>query len=143
MRPMRMTRRALAAAGLAFGLVALSFSPAQAATWYFGPAPAGCQLGALCVYKDINFEPGGWGVANFHASNVDWTQTSNAYIAGNDSSWFNNGTPGGKTSVIVMTRPDLPNSGSPEFCLDRGWGNTWDIASNDGGRSNRWVFGPC
>ncbi|MFJ8630777.1 peptidase inhibitor family I36 protein [Streptomyces sp. NPDC093568] len=140
---MRIPKRLLAAATVAAGLIALSPSPAQSApTWYSGPAPAGCASGALCVYRDINFQQGGWGVAQFFYSNAEWRQTSNAYIADNDSSWFNNGTPDYPSSVRVMTYPDLPGNGSTSFCLDRGWGNTWDPVANDSGESNRWV-GSC
>jgi hypothetical protein len=137
---MRMSKRLLAVGGMAASLVALTLTPAQASpTWYNGSAPAGCSYGALCVYQDINFQAS---KAEFFYNNADWTQTSNAFIARKDSSWYNNGTPDYPSSVQVKTYVDVPNTGGVQFCLDRGWGNTWDVASNDSGMSNRWV-GSC
>lgn len=56
------------------------------------------------------------------------------------SSWFNNGTGTSYSSVVVHTDN---NYGGNSFCLDKGWGNTWDSVANDQGEANRWINGPC
>ncbi|MFC8197797.1 peptidase inhibitor family I36 protein [Streptomyces sp. NPDC060006] len=136
---MRRSRFALAMTTAAAALVALSSAPAHAdPTWYNGSVPAGCESGALCVYRHINFDQGGWGVANFHHTNARWVDTRNAYMANNDSSWFNNGTPDVPSSVVVFGYQAFEDR---HFCLDRGWGNSWDPDANDDGEANWWVDG--
>ena len=133
--------RALAGAGvLAAALVAMPMPAAQAApVWYHGPpAPVACGYGSLCVYKNINFNPGDARVANIPGSVKDW-RVNYGYIADEDSSWYNNGTPDYPSSVIIYAT--LNWNGGYQLCLDRLWGATYYADLNDNGMSNRWVGG--
>ncbi|OII61873.1 MULTISPECIES: peptidase inhibitor family I36 protein [unclassified Streptomyces] len=119
-------------------------APAHAETsWYNGGqrgVPTDCWKGYLCVWKDTDFQLGGWGVARFEHSNANWTKTPMAYMNDQGSSWYNNGHPGSFSSVRVYEHADYQGR---SLCLDAGWGATWDSDMNDKGSSNRWFDGRC
>ncbi|MFD3927136.1 peptidase inhibitor family I36 protein [Streptomyces sp. NPDC058614] len=140
---MRTTKRTLLGLALAAALIPIAATTAQAGgttpTWS-DRDPGNCQPGFLCVYKGINYDLGGAGIAKFEYDNPIWSNTDNAFIAHEDSSWFNNGTGSSYTSVEVFADNGW---GGNSFCLDKGWGNTWDRVANDQGEANRWKNGPC
>jgi len=140
---MRRTKRALLGLALAAALVPIAAGTAQAGgtqPTYSKNNPGNCPPGFLCVYKGINYDLDGVGVAKFQYNNPVWSDTDNGYIAHQDSSWFNNGTAGSYSSVVVYSDNGY---GGNSFCLDTGWGNTWDSVANDEGEANRWVDGAC
>lgn len=140
---MRTSKRALLGLALATALLPIAATTAQAGgttPTYSQRNPGNCLAGHLCVYKDTNYGQGGVGIAMFAYDNPIWSDTRNGYIAHEDSSWFNNGTGTSYSSVVVYADNGY---GGNSFCLDKGWGNTWDRVANDQGEANRWVNGPC
>lgn len=140
---MRTTKRALLGLALAAALLPIAATSAHAGgtePTYRNWNPGNCPAGNLCVYKGINYATEGVGIAMFQYDNPIWSETRNSYIAHEDSSWFNNGTGTSYSSVKVFTDNHY---GGNSFCLDKGWGNTWDRVANDQGESNQWVDGPC
>ncbi|MDG4865608.1 peptidase inhibitor family I36 protein [Streptomyces sp. T-3] len=140
---MRTIKRALLGLALAAALLPVAATTAEAGgttPTYSQWNPGNCPAGNLCVYKDVNYGLGGVGIAMFKYDNPIWSETRNDYIAHDDSSWFNNGTGTSYSSVVVYTDNGY---GGNSFCLDKGWGNTWDRVANDQGEANRWVNGPC
>ncbi|MFF3348964.1 peptidase inhibitor family I36 protein [Streptomyces sp. NPDC002779] len=140
---MRTTKRALLGLALAGALLPLAATTAQAGgttPTYSTKDPGNCPAGNLCVYADINYGQGDVGIAMFKYDNPIWSNTVNKYMAHEDSSWFNNGTGTSYSSVEVFADNGY---GGNSFCLDSGWGNTWDKVANDQGEANRWKNGPC
>ncbi|MCM1976568.1 MULTISPECIES: peptidase inhibitor family I36 protein [Streptomyces] len=140
---MRMRKRALLGLALATALIPVAASTALAdgtQPTYSRDNPGNCPSGFLCVYRGINYDLGGWGVAKFEHSNPVWSSTINGYIAHQDSSWFNNGTGTSWSSVVVYSDNNYTGK---SFCLDKGWGNKWDPIANDQGESNQWIQGTC
>jgi hypothetical protein len=140
---MRNTKRTLLGLVLAAALVPIAATTAQAGgttPTYSRHNPGNCSQGSLCVYRGINYDLGGVGIAEFEYNNPVWSDTENSYIAHEDSSWYNNGNPGAYSSVVVYADNGY---GGNSFCLDSGWGNTWDSVANDQGEANRWVDGTC
>ncbi|WP_455357505.1 peptidase inhibitor family I36 protein [Streptomyces sp. SYSU K217416] len=140
---MRKSMRAVL--GLALAAAVLPFAAATAHADGTNPTysqrnPGNCDSGYLCVYKGINYDQAGWGIAKFKYDNPIWSDTANRFIAHEDSSWFNNGTGTSYTSVVVYHDNGY---GGKSFCLDKGWGNTWDSVANDQGEANRWVNHSC
>ncbi|MFJ6564461.1 peptidase inhibitor family I36 protein [Streptomyces sp. NPDC091412] len=140
---MRTTKRALLGLALAAAMIPFAATSAQAGgtnPTYKTAKPGNCPSAYLCVYKDINYGTGGIGIGLFKFDNKVWSNTDQAFIVGKDSSWYNNGTGTSYTSVIVYMGNDYTGN---SFCLDKGWGNTWDSVANDKGRGNRWISGSC
>ncbi|WP_413758537.1 peptidase inhibitor family I36 protein [Streptomyces sp. MMBL 11-3] len=140
---MRTIKRALSGLLLAAVLIPVAATTAQAGgtepTWS-NRNPGNCDPGYLCVYKGVDYKLDDVGIAKFKRDNPIWSDTDNRYIAHEDSSWFNNGFPGSYSSVEVFADNGY---GGNSFCLDTGWGNTWDRVANDQGEANRWRNGPC
>ncbi|WP_242902368.1 hypothetical protein [Actinomadura terrae] len=138
---MRKIIHAIAGAGATVAaLTALPATAAHAAApvWYHGAAPNGCAYGSLCVYRDIDFNPAGYPVANIPGSVKDW-RVNYSWVAEEDSSWYNNGTPDYPSSVIIYAT--LNWHGGYQLCLDRGWGARYFSDLNDNSLSNKWVGG--
>lgn len=111
-----------------------------AITWYHGGAPtSGCRshYGYLCAYKDITW---GGSVGYFEYSNPQWSQTQYSSLNDSSSSWYNNGTPGSYSSVVIYQDAWYQNT---SVCIDQGWGISHYPELSDKVSSNKWVNGPC
>ncbi|MFF2993443.1 peptidase inhibitor family I36 protein [Streptomyces sp. NPDC057950] len=140
---MRTTKRAALALAMAAAMTPFAVTAAHAGgttPTYSQRDPGTCPRSYLCVYKDINYGSGNVGIAKFQYDNTIWSDTVNAYMAHQDSSWFDNGTGTSYSSVVVYADNGY---GGNSFCLDAGWGNTWDAVANDQGESNKWIKGTC
>ncbi|MGV9251205.1 peptidase inhibitor family I36 protein [Streptomyces sp. NPDC003697] len=140
---MRTTKRAVLGLAMAAAMLPFAATAAHAGgtkPTYSTSKPSSCPSTYLCVYKEINYGTGGVAVAKFAYNNPIWSDTANAYIAHQDSSWFNNGTGTSYSSVVVYADNGY---GGNSFCLDKGWGNTWDSVANDQGEANKWIAGTC
>ncbi|MGW4048504.1 peptidase inhibitor family I36 protein [Streptomyces sp. NPDC004721] len=140
---MRTTKRALLGLALAAAMIPVAATSAQAGgtnPTYKKVNPGNCPAEYLCAYKDINYGTGGIAIAKFKYDNKVWSDTSQGFIVGKDSSWYNNGIGTSGSSVMVFTGNGYTGN---SFCLDKGWGNTWDSVANDKGHSNLWISGSC
>ncbi|MGV9455832.1 peptidase inhibitor family I36 protein [Streptomyces sp. NPDC003635] len=140
---MRTSKRALLGLALASALIPIAATTAQAGgttPTYSQRDPGNCPPGFLCVYKGINYDLQDVGIAKFQYDNPIWSNTENRFIAHEDSSWYNNGTGSSWSSVEIFSDNGW---GGNSFCLDKGWGNTWDKVANDQGEANRWIQGTC
>ncbi|PZG97352.1 hypothetical protein C1I97_25530 [Streptomyces sp. NTH33] len=140
---MRTTKRALLGLALAAAMIPFAATSAQAGGTkpsYNHSNPGTCPAEYLCAYMDINYDKAKLPIAKFKFDNPVWSDTSQRFIVGYDSSWFNNGIGTSGSSVMVFTGNGYTGN---SFCLDKGWGNTWDSVANDKGHSNLWIAGSC
>ncbi|WP_167828643.1 peptidase inhibitor family I36 protein [Streptomyces sp. MZ04] len=120
----------LAAAGVTLGAATLSMPTAQAD----GAGASGfndCPTSEVCAWQHPDYR-GYMGHAEGNSKN--WSNK----IENKDSSWYNNGTGTGNTSVRIFTKHDYKGDW---FCLDKGEYDNYDndLSSNDRGSSHKWV----
>ncbi|MFB7210049.1 peptidase inhibitor family I36 protein [Streptomyces sp. NPDC056255] len=112
----------LAATGAAFGALAIGAPAAQASM-------NDCPASQICAWTAPDYK--GY-MGHWVGNAANW----NNRIENKDSSWFNNATGTGNTSVRIYTKHNYTGE---YFCLDKGEYDNYDSYWGDKGSSHKWV----